>query len=157
MLMRGGKAARTLYIAPDCISRSSPGLHRTTGGVVLGPHKCRTLAATSAIVQNIGACGEGVVLQSEFGSFMNGLMIPAMQSLGVISPTKFAFFLTKNVVTAKVMKFTTKPPSEDQNNCGAIREVGDPINGIYMPLINTSGYNYHVQELDFFSMAPRRG
>jgi hypothetical protein len=44
---------------------------------------------------------------------MNGLMIPAMQSLGVISPTKFAFFLTKNVVTAKVMKFTTKPPSED--------------------------------------------
>lgn len=170
------------------------------------------IPATTAIVQGTGTCSEpyrGVILQGEFSTFMKGLIIPALQSSGVISPKKFAFFLTKNVVTAKVIDHTTTPPTtsgifggqhyatggspkqtwaraaytiggdvktasheiaewmndplltnstpswghigEDQNNCGVKLEVGDPVNGISMPLINTSGYDYHVQELAFFS------
>ena len=127
----------------------------------------------------------------------------------MISPKKFAFFLTKNVVTAKVIDHTTTPPTtsgifggqhyatggspkqtwaraaytiggdvktasheigewmndplltnstpswghigEVPNNCGVKLEVGDPLDGISMPLINISGHNYHVQELAFFS------
>ena len=139
---------------------------------------------------------------------MKGLIIPALQSSGVISPKQFAFFLTKNVVTAKVINFTTTPPTisgifggqhyatgspkqtwaraaytvggdvktasheigewmndplltkstplwghigEDKTNCASILEVGDPVNGLSMPVINTSGHDYHVQELAFFS------
>lgn len=168
------------------------------------------IPATTAIVQNAGTCSErGVILQSEFSSFMKGVIIPALQSSGVISPTKFAFFLTKNVVTAKVINFTTTPPTtsgifggqhyatgspaqtwaraaytiggdvqtasheigewmndpmvnnptprwgfigEFPKGCSGIFEVGDPTNGKpLMPLINMNGYNYHVQELTFFS------
>jgi hypothetical protein len=168
------------------------------------------IPATVAIVENPGTCSErGVILQSEFSSFMKGLIIPALQSSGVISPTKFAFFLTKNVVTAKVIDYTTTPPTtsgifggqhyatgspaqtwaraaytlgsdvetasheigewmndplvknptplwggigEFPKGCSGILEVGDPRNGkTMMPLISMSGYNYHVQDLTFFS------
>jgi hypothetical protein len=43
------------------------------------------IPATLAIVQNQGTCSErGVVLQSEFSSFMKRLIIPILQSSGVI-------------------------------------------------------------------------
>ena len=145
----------------------------------------------------------GIVLQSFFGSLMKGTIIPALQAAGVISPTKFAFFLTKNVVTAKTLTptvsgifggqhYATGSPAqtwaraaytiggdvktasheigewmndplvnnktplwggigEFLNGCSGILEVGDPRNGISMPIIKMNGHKYHVQELAYFS------
>jgi hypothetical protein len=86
------------------------------------------IPATLAIVQNQGTCSErGVVLQSEFSSFMKGLIIPILQSSGVISPTKFAFFLTKNVITAKVINYTTTPPTTSGIYYGQHYATGSPV------------------------------
>jgi len=68
------------------------------------------LLSSVAIVSedSTGVCSErGIVSQSFFGSFMNSGVIPLLQSTGVISPTKFAFFLTKNVVTSNHTPPTT--------------------------------------------------
>jgi hypothetical protein len=64
------------------------------------------LDLTVAITEGTGCSERGVIAQEVFGSFMKGVMIPFLQSTGVISPTKFAFFLTKNVVTAHSMSPT---------------------------------------------------
>ena len=86
------------------------------------------IPATLAIVQNQGTCSErGVVLQSEFSSFMKGLIIPILQSSGVISPTQFAFFLTKNVITAKVINYTTTPPTTSGIYYGQHYATGSPV------------------------------
>jgi hypothetical protein len=37
------------------------------------------------------------------------------------------------------------------SGCQGNFEVGDPLTGTNMPVIKMSGYNYHVQELAFFS------
>ena len=44
---------------------------------------------------------KGVISQDFFESIMTSLIIPSLQSTGVISPTKFAFFLTKSVTLSK--------------------------------------------------------
>jgi hypothetical protein len=68
-----------------------------------------------AIVKGTDSCPQGgtvsqeqgFVSQAQFNFFMKSLIIPSLQASGVISPTKFAFFLTKNVETAKTLTPTT--------------------------------------------------
>jgi hypothetical protein len=150
-------------------------------------------------------CNEGIaVTESFFKSTMTGLIIPALQAAGVISPTKFAFFLLKNVITRTTAPPTTgkistgkhyatgnpvqtwarasynttndveivtheiaewmndplttnKAPSwgyigQIGNGCSGSFEVGDPLTGNTVLLKGPlSSYEYHVQQLAFFS------
>jgi hypothetical protein len=54
----------------------------------------------NGLIQGTTQCPQGVLSQSVFNNFMKLQVIPSLQKSGVISPTKFAFFLTKNVITA---------------------------------------------------------
>jgi hypothetical protein len=98
-------------------------------GVAVFPPIPATLAIveTGTCSQGGGVSQRGVILQSEFSSFMKKLIIPILQSSGVISPTKFAFFLTKNVVTAKVIDFTTTPPTASGIFGGQHYATGSPV------------------------------
>jgi hypothetical protein len=133
-----------------------------------------------------------------------------LQAQGVISPTQFAAFLLKNVVSSSaepptfathccfggyhgatgspvqtfaVMDYDTTgqvPNFRDISvasheigewmndplgtnstpkwgnvgqvtGCQSNLEVGDPLSGTFMPVIKMDGYDYHAQELTFFS------
>jgi hypothetical protein len=164
------------------------------------------LTSGVAIVEGTGSCSDayrGILSQIFFNTYMNTVVIPALQAAKVISPTKFAFFLTKNVVTSNNPTPTTSnikggqhyktgspvqtwaraaytlggdvktasheigewmndplvnnptPPwgyiGSFPKGCSSILEVGDPLNGKGIPVINMNDYPYHVQELAFFS------
>jgi hypothetical protein len=148
-------------------------------------------------------CSKGgekaVISESLFESTMTGSIIPSLQAAGVISPTKFAFFLVKHVTTAKTSggiiggkHYHTGSPVQtwarapynavsdvelasheigewmndplgnnptpawgyigEDNRCASTFEVGDPLNFQTVLLKSVlSPYNYHVQELAFFS------
>jgi hypothetical protein len=80
------------------------------------------LDTTVAITDGTGCSERGIVAQAIFGSFMKGVMIPYLQSKGVISPTKFAFFLTKNVVTSH-----SNPPKPSGIFGGQHYATGSPV------------------------------
>ncbi len=150
-------------------------------------------------------CNEGIAItESFFKSTMIGSIIPSLQAAGVISPTKFAFFLLKNVITRTTSPPTTgtisagkhyatgspvqtwarasynvvkdvetatheigewmndplvtnKAPSwgrigQFAKGCSTLFEVGDPLTGKSVLLKGPlSSYEYHVQQLAFFS------
>jgi hypothetical protein len=161
------------------------------------------------IVNGTG-CNELGIVSFDFLKFnIEAVAIPLLQAAGVISPTKFAVFLIKNVVASSVTPPTvsnccifgyhsaTGSPAQTYGvmdydttgQLGTVRdisgptheigewmndplannltpawghigqvsgcqgnfEVGDPLTGTNMPVIKMSGYNYHVQELAFFS------
>jgi hypothetical protein len=159
------------------------------------------LPLLTGIVQNEGTCSEtGIVTGDLFNFWVEEFAIPLLQAENVISPTEFAFFLTKNVETANSLTpitgikggahrsfgspaqtwaragsggnidtaaheigewmndplLTNGTPTwgyigEDTTGCGSTLEVGDPLNGIRMPVITMDGYPYTPQELTFFS------
>jgi len=80
------------------------------------------LDTTVAITDGTGCSETGIIAQGIFGSFMKGVMIPYLQSTGVISPTKFAFFLTKNVVTSH-----SNPPVPSGIFGGEHYATGSPV------------------------------
>jgi hypothetical protein len=80
------------------------------------------LDLTVAITDGTGCSERGIVAQEIFGSFMKGVMIPFLQSTGVISPTKFAFFLTRNVVTSH-----SNPPTPSGIFEGQHYSAGSPV------------------------------
>jgi hypothetical protein len=68
-------------------------------------------------------CNEGIALtESFFKSTMTGSIIPSLEAAGVISPTKFAFFLLKNVITR-----TNAPPTTGTISAGKHYATGSPL------------------------------
>lgn len=165
------------------------------------------LNAAVGIVNGTG-CEELAIISKDFLDFnIRSIIIPNLQAQGVISPTKFAAFLMKNVVMSSATPPTATacciygyhgatgtpvqtyspfdydttgriPPDTSiaaheigewmndplGNNatppwghigqvskCQGNFEVGDPLTGTNMPVISLSGFDYHVQELAFFS------
>jgi hypothetical protein len=151
----------------------------------------------NTIFHNTGCSEEAIVSQDVFNPHMEGF-IQLLQSKGVISTTKFVYFLMSHVVTSDTnpptttglkggQHYATGSPKqtwargsggvktayheigewmndplvtnpaprwgyigEVKNGCSGAFEVGDPLNGIGVP-ITLSGVVYNVQELAFFS------
>jgi hypothetical protein len=79
------------------------------------------LDSRNSVIQNPGTCNEvAVILGDVFNSWIETYFIPELQKAKVISPTQFAFFLTKNVVTANTLSPVTGIKG------GAHRSVGSP-------------------------------
>ena len=72
------------------------------------------VSPTDGIVQVlpvIQGCGErAIVSLSQLQFFIEGSIIPILQAEGVISPTKFALFLTENVIASLADPVTTTGP-----------------------------------------------
>jgi len=163
------------------------------------------VSSSDGTVTGTGCNEEGYISKSFFSSTMKGSIIPSLQAAGVISPAKFAFFLTKNVQTASTLSpspsgigagahfaggspvqtwawarynetsdvstashevgewmndplvTNSTPAWGDEGeikfpNCSSKFEVGDPLNHKNVLLKSVlSPYEYHVQELAFFS------
>jgi hypothetical protein len=163
-------------------------------------------AGNLGITSGRGCKLQGIISQKLLSENVN-LLIPLLQSVGLISPTKLVVFLLNNVVTsgavppnptqcctyglhgaqgspiqtyARIDYDTTGRIPHDMSiaaheigewmndplghnatpkwgnvgqshGCKGTMEVGDPLTGTNMPVIKLSGYDYHLQELAFFS------
>jgi hypothetical protein len=58
------------------------------------------LPSEIGIVNGTGCGKRGIVSKDVFNALIKDFVIPLLQASGVISPTQFAFFLTKNVVAS---------------------------------------------------------
>ena len=160
------------------------------------------LVSPEGKVRGTGCSQEGVVSKSFLNVQIQDNLIPFFQAAGVISPTKLAVFLMKNVVETSergahghfgkpqqtyiyadydttnlypgvhditglshevgewmhdpfITNFTPKWNQDITNGtdppCKNTLEVGDPLEGHDFPTPVIDGYNYHPQELAFFT------